>query len=139
MENNTFDTVIGLNVSLKGNLYNKGSIQVNGTIEGEIKSDENLTIGETAVVKGPIFAKTIDISGEISGTVEASEQLEITPTGKVYGDIKAKTLIIKQGAIFVGSSTMTEASKAKVTIEEKVEIKDAVTPSSDKSGFFGKK
>lgn len=139
MENNTFDTVIGLNVSLKGNLYNKGSIQINGTVEGEIKSDENLTIGETAVVKGPIFAKTIDISGEISGTVEASEQLEITPTGKVYGDIKAKSLIIKQGAIFVGSSAMTETSKAKVIVEDKVEVKDVVGPNPDKLGFFGKK
>lgn len=34
------DTVIGLNVSLKGNLKNQGSIQVNGSVEGEVRSDD---------------------------------------------------------------------------------------------------
>ena len=40
MEN--VDTVIGINVNLKGNLKNKGSIQVNGSVEGEVRSDENV-------------------------------------------------------------------------------------------------
>jgi len=106
MEN--VDTIIGLNVNLKGNLKNQGSIQVNGSVEGEVRSDDNVNVGETAMIKGPVAAKVIEVSGTIKGLVEASEKLEINPTGKVIGDINAKTLIIKPGAIFVGKSTMPD-------------------------------
>lgn len=125
MEN--VDTIIGLNVNLKGNLKNKGSIQVNGSIEGEIRSDESITIGETANVKGPVVAKSIEISGSVKGLVEASEKLEINPTGKVVGDINVKTLIIKPGAVFVGKSTMPDQAGEMPEVKEeegkKTEVK----------------
>lgn len=116
------DTIIGLNVNLKGNLKNQGSIQVNGSVEGEVRSDDNVNVGETAVIKGPVIAKVVEVSGTIKGLVEATEKLEINPTGKVIGDINVKTLIIKQGAIFVGKSTMPDqAGDAIETKEEKPE------------------
>lgn len=115
MEN--VDTIIGINVNLKGNLKNKGSIQVNGSVEGEVRSDENVTVGETASIKGPVIAKVIEVSGIIKGLVEATEKLEINPTGKVVGDINVKSLIIKQGATFVGKSAM--ADQAGELVDEK--------------------
>ena len=144
MENNV-DTIIGINVVLKGNLHNKGSIQINGTVEGEVKSDENINIGETAKINGPVVAKTIEISGEVNGTIEASEKLEVSPTGKVTGDISAKSLIIKQGAIFVGKSNMIDETSPKESKsepaheEKKSEKKDEdITDKEDKFGFFKK-
>ena len=142
MENNV-DTIIGINVVLKGNLRNKGSIQINGTVEGEVKSDENINIGETAKITGPVVAKTIEISGEVEGVVEATEKLEVNPTGRVTGDISAKSLIIKQGAVFVGKSNMLDRtitpkeSKAEAAAEEKKEEK-AEDNKEDKFGFFKK-
>jgi len=149
------DTIIGINVTLKGNLYNKGAIEVNGNVEGEIKSDENIIIGETAMIKGPVVAKKIEISGEVRGLVEASEKLELNATSKVIGDINTKSLIIKEGATFVGKSLMNgTASPAAETKEEKAEEpKEAEKQSSreaedvdkpaeektDKMGFFSKK
>ncbi len=116
------DTIIGLNVNLKGNLKNQGSIQVNGSVEGEVRSDDNVNVGETAVIKGPVIAKVIEVSGTIKGLIEATEKLEINATGKVIGDINVKTLIIKQGAIFVGKSTMPDqGGEAIETKEEKIE------------------
>ncbi len=118
---NTIDTIIGLNVTLKGNLKNKGSIQVNGNVEGEVRSDEHINIGETAKVKGPVTAKTIEIAGEVHGIIEATEKLEIHPTGNVVGDINAKSLIIQQGATFVGKSLMPSETKVGETTEDKKE------------------
>ena len=141
MENN-IDTVIGLNVSLKGNLKNKGSIQINGTVEGEVRSDESINIGETAKVIGPVVAKTIEISGEVKGTIEATEKLELNPTAKIIGDINAKNLVIKSGAVFIGKSNMpqdaapVEATKPE-TKKEKEEEKEE--EKLDKFGFFAKK
>lgn len=150
MENST-DTIIGLNVILKGNLRNKGSIQVNGTIEGEVRSEEHINIGETAKVKGPVVAKTVEVSGEVAGLVEASERLEIHPTGHVVGDINAKSLIIQQGAIFVGKSIMPGEQDRKTepvvkTETKKEENEAAAEPEKEKDdhdrkdplGFFRK-
>jgi cytoskeletal protein CcmA (bactofilin family) len=144
MENNV-DTIIGVNVVLKGNLHNKGSIQINGTVEGEIRSDENVNIGETAKIKGPVVAKTIEISGEVKGLVEATDKLEVNPTGKIIGDINAKSLIIKQGATFIGKSAMpagsvSEETKAEIKAESPKKEDDTKTEDKeDKYGFFGKK
>ncbi|MEI7792917.1 MAG: polymer-forming cytoskeletal protein [Candidatus Berkelbacteria bacterium] len=149
MENNV-DTIIGINVTIKGNLYNKGSIQVNGSVEGEVKSDENLIIGETAQIKGPVIARVIEISGEVKGLVEATDKLEIHPTGRIYGDINAKSLIIKEGATFVGKSIMPGEAKAAAEVakpreEVKHEVKseedekDSIEQIADKMGFFSKK
>jgi cytoskeletal protein CcmA (bactofilin family) len=151
MENSNVDTIIGVNVLLKGNLKNKGSIQINGTIEGEVRSDDNLFVGDTAKIKGPVVAKTIEVSGEIRGLVEATEKLELNPTGRIIGDINAKSLIIKQGATFVGKSIMPSSEtgddhKAETKKEEKEEEKEEAAildqhvehKTEDKFGFFKK-
>lgn len=143
MENN-IDTIIGIHVTIKGNLYNKGSIQVNGNVEGELKSDEDIIVGETAKITGPVVAKKIEVSGEIHGLVQANDKLEIHPTGKVYGDLNAKVLIIKEGALFVGQSAMPANAAEKETPKEKVEA-PAIKPTekkeepADRFGFFSKK
>ncbi|MCX6808883.1 MAG: polymer-forming cytoskeletal protein [Candidatus Berkelbacteria bacterium] len=148
---NSVDTIIGVNVTLKGNLYNKGSIQVNGSVEGEVKSDENVIVGESAHIKGPVIAKKIEVSGEIKGMVEAIEKLEINPTGKIIGDLNAKSLIIKEGASFVGKSIMpskgvdisptteTETDKPKDEVKAESEKTDTTEEHADKLGFFSKK
>lgn len=105
------DTVIGTDVLVKGNLHNKGSILVNGNVEGEIKSEEGVTVGETATVTGPIVAKNVLISGKVAGTIETSDKLEIDPTGVVNGDLKIKTLIVREGAVFNGNCVMEKTSK----------------------------
>ncbi len=131
------DTIIGTDVKIKGNLKNKGPVLVNGIVDGEISSEESVTIGETAKVKGPVRAKSILVSGSIAGTVDASEKLEVDPTGIITGDIKAKTLIVREGATFNGSSAMGEVKevpKSKPTQEEVKEDKKEKV----KSGFWKK-
>ncbi len=162
MENNV-DTIIGVNVLIKGNLNNKNSVEINGSVEGEVRSDDHIDVGQTAKISGPVTAKTIVISGQVKGIVEATERLEINPTGVIIGDINAKSLIIQQGATFIGKSIMpsdnvkipssnkedkkevtTEAAAIKVEKEEKKELdeKDKVDDKEiieDKFGFFSKK
>lgn len=121
MENQTADTIIGVDVNVKGNLNNKSSVQVNGTVEGEIKSDENVTVGETAVITGPVTAKNILISGRVDGTITAHEKLEVDPTGRIGGDIKTKVLIFREGASFNGTCAMVEEKKP-AQVEEKKDV-----------------
>ena len=139
MENQA-DTVIGVDVNVKGNLNNKGSIQINGTVDGEIKSDENITVGETALVSGPVVAKNILVSGKVEGTVTANEKLEVDPTGSITGDIKTKILIFREGANFNGTCAMSEEKKA-ISTEKTGPKTEAATENKEpaqKSGFWDK-
>ncbi len=116
-------TVVGANVKLNGVLKDMNDITIHGTIDGEVISDKNVLISETASVKGPMGAQMITVSGKVNGTITANKKLEITPTGKVYGSIATKDLVIRSGAVFVGKSTMIghekdEKSKTKQSKEK---------------------
>lgn len=105
------NTVVGANVKLVGTLYDANEVTIHGKIEGEVKSDKTVIITETAYIKGPVTADTIQVAGSVSGSITATGKLEILPTGKVYGSTTTKDLSIRSGAIFIGKSTMPEAGK----------------------------
>lgn len=134
------DTIIGTDVHVKGNLKNKGSIQINGNVEGEVKSDDNVTVGESSVVNGPINAQNILISGKVTGTIEAKEKLEIDPTGILEGEIKTKILIVREGAIFNGNCIMAEEKKTLTEIKtsEVTESEIKKEEKKEKSSFWDK-
>lgn len=116
-------TVVGANVKLNGVLKDANDITIHGTVDGEVISDKNVQISETAKVKGPITAQEIIISGKANGTILAHKKLEITPTGKIYGSIETKDLVIRSGAIFVGKCKMIGHDENQ-KIEEKNSEKD---------------
>ena len=104
-------TVIGANVKLVGTLSDASEIIVHGRIEGEVISEKNINISETAFVKGPVSAELVQVAGEVQGSIVATGRLEIMPTGKVFGSITTKDLNIRSGAVFVGKSNMPEQNK----------------------------
>lgn len=100
------DTVLGVGSDFKGQLTVKGTIRIDGKIEGNVTSEEGLVIGEKGVVKGNLSAKTIIISGKVTGNASGSKRLEITPTGQLQGDIRAPRLVIAEGVVFKGNVDM---------------------------------
>ena len=108
METTQAETIVGIDVTIKGNFKSPSNITVNGTVKGQVDTKADVTVGEKATVEGSIQARKVTISGTVKGNVEARESLEITPTGKIFGDITTSNLMIQSGAIFVGKSMMVE-------------------------------
>jgi cytoskeletal protein CcmA (bactofilin family) len=106
MKENEVSTIVGSNVHLTGTLKDDSDIVVHGSVDGEVRSEQNVVIGDSAKIKGPITAQNISISGGVTGTITATDKLEIHPTGHVEGNIKAKDLVIHSGAFFTGKSEM---------------------------------
>ena len=100
------DTIIGANVELTGSLHNRGTITVHGKINGDVVSDSQVIIGETALIMGPITAKQVDVYGQVQGAITAESLIELQPKSLVKGDLTTSRLSIKPGAVFVGSSHM---------------------------------
>lgn len=124
-------TVVGANVKLQGILKDTSDIIVYGQVEGEVISDESVTVEQDASIKGPVSANIVTLAGTIKGSVEAKEKLEILPSGKLNGSMTTKNLIIHSGAVFNGKSTMVEKDAKQVSHKlEKLE-EDAKKPADE--------
>jgi cytoskeletal protein CcmA (bactofilin family) len=99
------EVVIGPESVFKGELSSKGTVRVDGCFEGNIAAD-CVIIGETGAVIGDVAAKALIAGGKLTGNVRASDTVEIQPKGEVYGDIAASRLVIAEGAVFEGRSSM---------------------------------
>ena len=94
-------SVLASDLHVKGNLKTTGDIQIEGTVEGDIRA-HLLTVGETATVKGEVVADDVVINGRIVGRVRGLK-VRLTSTARVEGDIIHKTIAIESGAHFEGS------------------------------------
>ena len=94
-------SVLSANLTVVGNLNTTGDVEVEGTIEGDIRA-HLLTIGEGATIRGEVIADDIVINGHIIGRVRGLK-VRLTSTAKVEGDIIHKTIAIESGAQFEGS------------------------------------
>ena len=94
-------SVLSADLHVKGNLKTTGDVQIEGTIEGDIRA-HLLTVGETATVKGEVVADDVVVNGRIVGRVRGLK-VRLTSTARVEGDIIHKTIAIESGAHFEGS------------------------------------
>ena len=94
-------SVLSADLTVTGNLKTTGDIQIEGTVEGDIRA-HLLTVGETATVKGELIADDVVVNGRVIGRVRGLK-VRLTSTAKVEGDIIHKTIAIENGAHFEGS------------------------------------
>ncbi len=108
--------VLNSDVSVKGILRFSEALLVDGVVEGKITSDGALTVGTNATITADakdqtaIATKSVLIEGKVTGNVEVTDFVELAATAELVGDITAKRLIIKDGAVFIGRSTVGVAS-----------------------------
>ena len=107
---------IGKSIIFKGELTGSEDLEVNGTVEGDVKLPDNtLTIGQTGQVKASVTAKSILIVGRVNGNVTATERIEIEASGVVDGDLRAPRLLVQEGAVMNGTVEMTSGQSAGAT------------------------
>jgi cytoskeletal protein CcmA (bactofilin family) len=99
------ESFIGANAQFKGDIDTKGTLRIDGKLEGKVNADW-VILGEKAHIKGDIAAKGIVVGGRIDGNLIAKEIVEIKAKGHVYGDINTNKLTIIEGAVFEGKSSM---------------------------------
>jgi cytoskeletal protein CcmA (bactofilin family) len=100
-------TLIGTLVMIKGQLFSREDVYLNGQMEGTVEVPESrLTIGSEGRLQATVRAREIVVHGTIHGTVEAGEKIDIRQDAKLVGDIKAGRIMIEDGAYLKGSVDM---------------------------------
>lgn len=119
-KNDTNNCVIGEGSIFDGRFYVNGSILIEGKFQGDIKTDDQLTVGPTGKVKTDIQARRVTIAGTLIGNISATEEVNLLHTGKVLGNIITPKLIVEPGVITEGKVTITsgQTDETKKIIEE---------------------
>lgn len=112
------ESLIGASSSVSGNINTKGTLRVDGHMEGNVNADW-VIIGEKASLKGDITARGIIVGGKIEGSLKAKEIVEIKSKGQVYGDIHTGKLTVIEGGLFDGRSAMTKEESKIVEFQTK--------------------
>lgn len=105
---------IGKSVTIKGQIFSREDLFVDGEINGTLEAQEHrITIGPNGKVEAGIKAREIVILGTVHGNVEASERIDIRKDARLVGDIKTSRIVIEDGAFFKGSIDITKAEAPK--------------------------
>jgi len=116
--NHSAETIIGPSIKVKGNFHGEGNMIIEGIVDGSVKTNGFLLVGEKAKITANVVAKDAKIGGEVSGNIKIKGFLEILATAKIFGDIETNLISIEKGAIINGHCGMIKENTA-----DKKEIK----------------
>ncbi|MBN1834819.1 MAG: polymer-forming cytoskeletal protein [Spirochaetales bacterium] len=105
--NDGSNCIIGENSVFEGRFYVSGSILIEGKFEGDIKTEDQVTVGPTGKVKTDIHARRVTVGGTLIGNITATEEVSLLENGKVLGNISTPRLNVEQGVVIQGMVTIT--------------------------------
>jgi cytoskeletal protein CcmA (bactofilin family) len=94
-------SIISSDVVMRGNVNSAGEIQLDGSLEGDIKAG-SLIIGEKASVKGEVVCETVTVRGRVEGGIRA-KSVSLASSAHIQGDILHSSLSVETGAHFEGN------------------------------------
>ena len=118
--------VIADGAHFKGQIKNARAIEINGTVEADLKADK-VTIGSGGKFVGAINADLVVISGHYDGNMDAGS-IWATATAQIAGKIQYKTLQMDRGAALncrVVHNWKPKKTKAKKTADADATVDDA--------------
>lgn len=100
------ETVIAASVKLEGDFQSQGNVLIEGVVEGSLKTERDLRVGERARISADVYAANATVAGEVRGNLVVAERLELEPTARIHGDVRTKVLVVASGATINGKLSM---------------------------------
>lgn len=101
-----FETLIGDNTEIHGELRLSESARIDGRVVGNIVASADVqatvVISANGEVQGDITAHRVLIAGKVAGQIHARERVELQAKCLVQGDIKYGSIAVEHGARVMG-------------------------------------
>ena len=107
----TVSSILGENCKFTGDVEAKGTLRIDGVLDGKIEASDTVIVGKGGMVKGEIHAAHAVVSGTVEGNVYAKRKVELESGSKLIGDVESVSLVIEDGVYFEGSSKMRKESE----------------------------
>ena len=127
----TAETFIGPSVKVEGDFTGEGDLVIEGIVVGNVRTNNNLTVGPGAIVEAEIKAKNAFIAGKVKGNVLLKGRLDLTSSGQIIGNVKASLISVESGGIINGQLNMSQAAD-KQGVKERAEMPDTLELSENK-------
>lgn len=110
------DTLIGPQVTIRGDVVFSGGLYVEGHIQGKVIADAGeravLTLAEQGSIEGEVQVPVVVINGRMTGDVHALERIELAPKARVQGNLHYKVVEMSAGAQLTGRLVHADAASA---------------------------
>ena len=104
-------TILGKGSVLEGNIKVEHSLRIDGKIKGDIQTPDTLVVGKEGSIEGTVRVKNLILGGKVKGAVISSSKVVLESQAEFRGEIKTKKLVIDEGALFEGTSIMSDDQK----------------------------
>lgn len=99
-------SIISGDLIISGNLLSGGELQIDGTIDGDVRAS-SLVVGEHATVTGEVLAEEVIVRGRVIGSVRGL-RVVLAANCHVEGEIFHESLAVEPGAYFEGNCRRSE-------------------------------
>lgn len=110
-ESKNGDTVIGNEAYFQGTLTAKGSLRIDGRVDGSVVDAKTVTVGKSGKVKGDISCEVCYVCGEVKGNITALDHIEAQAGCRIDGDLRSSKIMLEEGAFFNGTCSMDNSHK----------------------------
>jgi cytoskeletal protein CcmA (bactofilin family) len=105
-------TVIGPGTRVAGPLHGKDDLLIEGTVEGPVTGEAQVTIAQGAVVKGIVRGRDVVLAGRLDFDLIGTATARLAATAELNGNIEAPRVAIDEGAVFDGQVRMKRTATA---------------------------
>ncbi|HUM02177.1 MAG TPA: polymer-forming cytoskeletal protein [Thermoanaerobaculia bacterium] len=86
----------------EGTLTFDDVFRIDGHFRGVVISENELVVGDRAVIEGEIRVGRLAVSGTIRGVIHARERVEVHAGARIYAEIHTPALVVEEGAVLQG-------------------------------------
>ena len=94
-----FDGILPEEAQHVGDLVFSGPVRIDGCLEGSIRSEHLVEIGQTGRVEGKVVARQALVAGTIVGVLQVTERATLLPTAQIKGTLLCPWLDMRPGAM----------------------------------------
>ena len=110
------DTLIGPDMTVRGDLEFSGGLYVEGRVIGKVLAvagkPASLVLGESGSIEGEVHVPVVIVNGSLVGDVHASERIELAPKARVTGNVHYTVVEMSAGAQLTGRLVHATAAAA---------------------------
>ena len=121
------DTLIGPDMTIRGDLEFSGGLYVEGRIVGKVLAIEgrpaSLVLAEAGTIEGEVHVPVVIVNGTLNGDVHAGERVELAQKARVQGNVYYTVVEMSAGAQLTGRLVHAAAvGPAQVEVEPAIPI-----------------
>jgi cytoskeletal protein CcmA (bactofilin family) len=105
----SLNTIIGPGAWVKGDVESAGFTRIDGSVQGNVRAQGRVIIGEQARMKSNVSGTSITIGGIVYGNIHASERVIILSTALILGDVVTRRIQADDGCLIHGKIVVCQS------------------------------